>query len=132
MSITHNIYGKVKIDDQVLTELIDSRPLQRLKGINQGGTQLIETEIEKMTRYNHCVGVMLLLRRYGASVEEQVAGLLHDVPHTAFSHIIDFAIGKVHKQTFHEDHKERIIMESEIPNILAKYKINLKRVINEK
>ena len=132
MIINHNIYGKVIVNDPVLVELIKSRPLQRLKGINQGGTQLIETETEGMTRHNHCVGAMLLLRRYGASLEEQISGLLHDVPHTAFSHMIDFALGKAHKQTFHEDHKERVVMESSIPKILAKYKINLKRVINEK
>ena len=132
MIVNHNIYGKVKIKEPVLVELIKSKPLQRLKKINQGGTQLVETELEDMTRYNHCVGVMILLKNYDASLEEQVAGLLHDVPHTAFSHMIDFALGKAHQQTFHEDHKERIIMESEIPKILEKYKISLRRVLDEK
>jgi HD superfamily phosphohydrolase len=32
---------------------------------------------------------MLLVRRLGASLEEQIAALLHDVSHTAFSHVID-------------------------------------------
>ena len=132
MIINHNIYGKVKIDEPVLMELINSKPIQRLKGINQGGTQHITSEYKSMTRYSHSVGVMLLLRKFSASLEEQIAGLLHDVPHTAFSHMIDFALGKVHQQTFHEDHKERIVMKSKIPNILAKYKIDLKKGLDEK
>ena len=132
MIINHNIYGKVNVDDPVLIALIKSKPLQRLKGINQAVTQNVETELVGMTRYNHCIGAMLLLRRYNASLEEQISGLLHDIPHTAFSHMIDFALGTTEKQTFHEDHKERVVMESKIPKILAKYKINLRKVIDEK
>ncbi|MCH8821153.1 HD domain-containing protein [Patescibacteria group bacterium] len=131
MIISDKVYGKVEINEPVLIELIKSKPLQRLKGINQGGTQHITPEYKNLTRYKHCVGVMLLLKRYGASTEEQIAGLLHDVPHTAFSHVIDYAIGKADKQTFHEDHKERIILNSEIPKILSKYQYSLKRILNE-
>jgi len=49
------------------------------------------------TRFDHSVGVMLLIRKLGAGsspasalLKEQVAALLHDVSHTAFSHVIDY------------------------------------------
>ena len=44
---------------------------------------------QPITRYEHSVGVMLLARRVGGGLREQVAALLHDVSHTAFSHVID-------------------------------------------
>lgn len=33
---------------------------------------------------------MLLNRQLDASMEEQIVALLHDVSHTAFSHVIDY------------------------------------------
>ena len=76
------------------------------------------------------MGVMLLLHKLGASVEEQVAGLLHDVPHTAFSHVIDFVF-RTEKHNFHELHHERVIMGSEIQGILDKHGFDVKRILDE-
>jgi len=73
---------------------------------------------------------MLLLKKLGASLEEQIAGLLHDIPHTAFSHTIDFVFpNKDHN--FHERFHEKIIKESEIPEILERYGFVLERLLNE-
>ena len=44
---------------------------------------------------------MLLIKKLGGSVEEQIAGLLHDVSHTAFSHVIDYVF----------DNKMKVIMK---------------------
>ncbi len=41
------------------------------------------------SRYEHSIGVLALLRKARVPLEEQVAGLFHDVSHTAFSHIAD-------------------------------------------
>jgi uncharacterized protein len=126
------VYGVVEVSDLVLIELMASAPLQRLKLIDQHGARPMVLPGARVNRYDHCVGVMLLLRKLGASLEEQVAGLLHDVPHTAFSHVIDYVFTDDNNEhSFHENHFEKVVMNSEIPEILEKYDIDVKRVINE-
>ena len=120
MQISDPFYGTVKIHEPVLQELIHSRPVQRLRHINQAGALKYTTPHATVTRYEHSIGVMLLLRRLGADINEQIAGLLHDVPHTAFSHVVDYALD-VQGHDYHEQHHERILTESEIPRILEKH-----------
>jgi uncharacterized protein len=119
MQITDFLYGTFEIDG-VLAELIDSRPIQRLKGIHQGGACYLVNPEWNVTRYEHSVGVMLLIRHLGGSVEEQIAGLLHDVSHTAFSHVVDTVFGKA-DEDYHEDIFAKVIERSEIPAILQRH-----------
>lgn len=84
------IYGRNEITEPVLLDLMKSDAMQRLKGISQHGVTALLGITPPFSRFDHSVGVMLLVRRLGASLEEQVAALLHDVSHTAFSHVIDF------------------------------------------
>lgn len=79
------LYGSVEVEP-VLRDLVNSRLLQRLKGIHQAGAAYLVWPKWNVTRFEHSIGVMLLIRRLGGSLEEQAAGLLHDVSHTAFSH----------------------------------------------
>ncbi len=129
MQIIDEIYGTYMLDG-VLKELILSEPLQRLKGIYQGGASYFVNESWNVTRYDHSVGVMLLIQRLGGSIEEQIAGLLHDVSHTAFSHVIDFALHNK-EENFHEEIYEQIIMASNIPHILTAYGYNYKELLDE-
>lgn len=132
MEINDRVYGKVNIDEPILIELINSKPIQRLKGVNQAGASKYAIDTKTVTRYEHSLGVMILLKKLGASIEEQIAGLLHDVPHTAFSHVIDFVFkDKDHTHEFHEKFHEKIILQSEIPNILKKYNFDLNMILNE-
>ncbi|MDD5178055.1 MAG: HD domain-containing protein [Candidatus Nanoarchaeia archaeon] len=128
MEINDEIYGKTIITEPVLIELINSRPVQRLKGITQKALHFCRPD-DLITRYGHSVGVMILLNKFGASVEEQIAGLLHDVPHTAFSHVAD-SVFENNEQEFHEEFHEKIIRESEIPSILGRYGYDLNRILD--
>ncbi|MFC9773780.1 HD domain-containing protein [Paenibacillus chitinolyticus] len=119
MFISDPIYGEFIVDG-LLEELILSSPVQRLKGIYQGGASYLVNEKWDVTRYEHSVGVMHLIRRLGGSLEEQVAGLLHDVSHTAFSHVIDYVLD-CKEEDYHEKIYGQIIAESEIPKIMEKY-----------
>jgi HD superfamily phosphohydrolase len=119
MQICDFLYGTFEIDG-VLAELIDSRPVQRLKGIHQGGACYLVNPEWNVTRYEHSVGVMLLIRLLGGSVEEQIAGLLHDVSHTAFSHVVDTVFQKA-DEDYHEEIFEKVIEQSEIPAILQRH-----------
>ncbi|MBU0666988.1 MAG: HD domain-containing protein [Nanoarchaeota archaeon] len=131
MIITDRVYGETIISEDVLIGLINSNPLQRLKGINQAGASQFTIPGKTVTRYEHSIGVMILLRILGAPVEEQITGLLHDVPHTAFSHVIDFVFPNKNHE-FHEKFQEHIINNSEIPEILKKHGFSLERILDEK
>ena len=132
MDINDKVYGLTTIDEPVLIELIKSKPLQRLRGIHQLGASQYAICGESVTRYEHSLGVMILLSKLGASTEEQIAGLLHDTPHTAFSHVIDFVFKENnHNQEFHEKFYEKIIVQSEIPRILKKYDFDVNRILDD-
>ena len=126
-----DIYGEFEINEPVLIELINSQPVQRLKNIGQHLSIFPEFWMfPSYTRYEHSIGVMLFLRKIEASLEEQVAGLLHDISHTAFSHIIDWVIGSSEKEDFQDNNHEKIIMNSEIPQILQKYRIEINKIVH--
>lgn len=127
MKIVDNIYGDYLIDG-VLEELIFSSPVQRLKGVYQGGASYLVNEKWNVTRYEHSVGVMLLIKKLGGCLEEQIAGLLHDVSHTAFSHVIDF-VYENKEEDYHEKIYHKIIIDSEIPHILSKYGYDYKNIL---
>ena len=119
MNIPDHIYGYIKIEEPVLLELIDTPAMHRLKDINSNlSGKLIDGLWGNYTRFEHCIGVMHLIKRFGGDIEEQVAGLLHDVSHTAFSHAMDFAFGSEEKQDFHEINFEKVVLNSQIPQIL--------------
>ena len=121
------IYGEFEIDD-VLIDLINCSAVQRLKNIHQvGATYLVNKDLN-VTRFEHSVGVMLLIKMLGGSLKEQIAGLLHDVSHTAFSHVIDFVLDN-NEEDYHEIIFNEVIMNSEIPNILKKYGYNYKDIL---
>ncbi|MFA6307711.1 MAG: HD domain-containing protein [Patescibacteria group bacterium] len=132
MKIIDRVYGPINIDEPVLVELIKSKPLQRLKNINQAGASKYAIAGKTVSRFEHSLGVMILLKILGASLEEQIAGLLHDVPHTAFSHVIDFVFpSKEYKHEFHEKFHKQLVKNSEVPSILAKYNYDLDRILDE-
>ena len=90
ITIFDKIYGTYKITSPVIIKLLKSSPVQRLKKIAQFGVPDQLYHLKGYSRYDHSVGVFLLLRKLEASELEQIAGLLHDVSHTAFSHVIDY------------------------------------------
>jgi uncharacterized protein len=131
MLIDDRVYGKIEIIEPVLIELINSAPLKRLKGVYNSCIFYSVAPWKNFTRYEHSLGVMLFLKLKGATLKEQIAGLLHDVPHTVFSHTVDFVFND-EKFEFHEKFHHKIINESEIPNILEKHGYNVEYMLDEK
>lgn len=119
MEIKDSIYGPVTVEP-ILEQLIQTTAVQRLKQIHQGGASYLVNPIWNVTRYEHSIGTMVLIRLMGGSLEEQIAGLLHDISHTAFSHVIDFVL-KHKNEDYHETIYEKVIYSSEIPQILKDY-----------
>ncbi len=67
---------------------------------------------------------MLLVRRLSATLKEQIAALLHDVSHTAFSHVIDYVFDGHNTQGYHEEKKLEYVAETDIPVTLKKHAYN--------
>ncbi|WP_028411347.1 HD domain-containing protein [Bacillus sp. 123MFChir2] len=126
MTIHDSIYGEHDIDD-VLAELLQSKAVQRLQKIHQGGASFLVNPMWNVTRYEHSVGVMLLVKMLGGSIEEQIAALLHDVSHTAFSHIVDHVLEE-QDEDYHEQIFMDVIEASDIPSILQKYGYNYRMI----
>lgn len=130
MHIPDRIYGDITIEAPVIAELIASPPFQRLKKISQDGAPHFIQPVRNVTRYEHSIGVWYLSHRYSRPIEEQIAALLHDISHTAFSHVIDFVV-QDEKHEFHDTFNKQVILDSDIPNILQKHGIDLQKVINK-
>ncbi len=131
MRIEDKIYGEFEVEG-VLEELINTKVVQRLKNIHQGGASYLVNPNWNVTRYDHSVGTMIFIKIIGGSIEEQIAGLLHDISHTAFSHVVDFALNKSNED-YHEEIFERIVETSDIPRILTKHGYDYKDILyNEK
>lgn len=124
------IYGELKIDSPVIIELIKSKPLQRLKKICQYGVPDEFYHLKNYSRFEHSIGVFLLLKKLGASEEEQIAGLLHDISHTAFSHVVDWVLGDGKTEEFQNEQFKKFIEKTNIPEILLKHQYSLKRIVH--
>jgi uncharacterized protein len=116
------LYGSTTITEPVVLALLESNGMQRLKKINQYGFMAYVRPNSCYTRYEHSVGVFYLLRRFGASLDEQLAGLLHDVSHTVFSHVGDFIFTEREIESAYQDSiHEWFIKKIGIHSILASY-----------
>ena len=132
MIVNDPVYGRQQSTDPLALELINTPQMQRLKGVNQYGIWNLLDEKYFTSRFDHCLGVYFLLRKLGASRQEQIAGLLHDIAHTAFSHVVDYVFDDAVSQTVHETFHEKVIFGSEIPRILQRNGMDAAVIIDEK
>lgn len=139
MKYVDRVYGEFEITEPVILELISSPSLQRLKDIDQAGYRPLwvkpnaNTGKHDHSRFAHSVGVYLLLQKYGVSREEQIAGLIHDVSHSAFSHCIDYILDSgSEKEHNHQDNLfDSFVRKTEIPSIIKKHGFNLEYILND-
>jgi HD superfamily phosphohydrolase len=130
MLITDRIYGEIEITNPLIIDLINSKPFQRLKHISQDGATHFLQPFRDVTRYEHCIGAWYLSAKFDRPIEEQIASLLHDIPHTAFSHVIDFVM-EDKKHAYHDHFIKQVIINSEIPEILERYTISLEKILDK-
>ncbi|MCP4419471.1 MAG: HD domain-containing protein [Chloroflexi bacterium] len=125
------IYGRFTINEPILHDLIHSQTVQRLHGVLQHGITGLIGLTEPITRFEHSLGAMLVVRWLGGSLREQIAALLHDVSHTAFSHVIDHVLGTPINQSYHDEMKEAYITKTDLPHILAQHAYNWTDFVDE-
>jgi hypothetical protein len=112
------VYGSVTLEDAGVLALIECPTFRRLQGIRQAGPSALAFPFKTVTRFEHSLGVYLLLGKLGADRREQVAGLLHDISHTAFSHAVDFVFAS-DEQDHHEGLKPEFLKRPDIVAALA-------------
>lgn len=121
--IKDSIYGTYSVDE-VIWELINTSTFQRLKKIHQGGGIFLVDDRWSTTRFEHSVGTMILSKLLGANLLEQIASLLHDISHTAFSHVVDYVLDNK-DENHHDTIFESYISSSDITVVLEKYNIEI-------
>lgn len=116
MKYTDKIYGDFEITG-VVEKLIETKVFQRLKKVHQGGAVFLINPAINQTRFEHSIGVMLLIKKMGGNIESQIAGLIHDISHTAFSHLVDYVFEN-EEEDYHEKKYEKVLSNQELIEVL--------------
>lgn len=98
--IVDPIYGAVQVSDRI-AGLLESPLLRRLKGVHQNGSNYLIDPRQNTSRYEHSIGAMILTQKLGGDESKQIAALLHDISHTAFSHVTDLVFANK-EQNYHD------------------------------
>lgn len=130
IKVSDPIYGTVEFP-QIFEDLLHSKAVQRLRKIHHSGAIFLVNPEICHTRLEHSIGVMLLIRLMGGPELEQIAGLLHDLSHTAFSHVGDYIFDNK-EETYHEQLFESVLSRSEIPAILNSHGIHPDQILQGK
>lgn len=131
MRLSDTIYGSWELSEPVLGDLLQSAAMQRLRGVLQHGITGLIGITEPISRYDHSLGAMLLVRQLGAGVAEQIAALLHDVSHTAFSHVIDYVFNDHDGQSYHDEKKAWYVAQTDVPQILGQHGLDWRDFVDE-
>ena len=131
MIYNDTVYGNIQITEPILLDLMASTAMKRLQGVLQHGISGLIGITEPTTRFDHSMGVMLLVRRLDGSLSEQIAALLHDVSHTAFSHVIDYVFDGHDSQSYHDEMKESYLVGTDIPEILQRHGFDWRDFLHE-
>lgn len=125
-------YGTIEVTEPVLLEVIESKPMQRLKGVHQYGVSYYTTHREEYNRFDHSIGVFTILRLKGAPLNEQLAGLLHDVSHTVFSHVGDYTFNPNNPtESYQDDVHSWFLLKYGVGDILKKHGIAIQDVLHK-
>lgn len=125
-------YGTFEVGEPVIFDLIQSAAFQRIRHIHQYGIMRWVKNSPEYSRYSHCLGVWAILRRFGAPLNEQLAGLLHDVSHTVFSHLGDHIFNhNSARSSYQDDIHEWFLRKYSIDKILLNHGIELRDVLHK-
>ncbi len=121
MIIIDKIYQEFEITAPVILDLLETEAFRRLERVSQFGLPDRFYHIDGFSRHTHSLGVYMLLNKLGASEEEQVAGLLHDVSHAAFSHLVDWVIGSSEKEDYQDKRHLSTLLQPELAGVLERH-----------
>lgn len=129
LDIIDPIHDFIRVYDYELP-IIESSIFQRLRRIRQLSGAHLTYPSAQHTRFEHSLGVMHIASQAGFVLNEKgylnsddvqvlrLSALLHDIGHGPFSHLFEEIIQE--KKISHEDYGKKIILESDIGDILSK------------
>ena len=109
-----------------LRECIETPIVQRIKSIGMNcGCEYTSfpqfADIDSYSRYDHSIGVALIVWHFTHNRKQAIAGLLHDVASPVFAHVVDFMHGDYLTQESTEVGTEMLIAGSaELQAVLRK------------
>lgn len=119
---------------EFIKEFSSTSPMQRLKDVGMNcGCEYTSfhyfTMREPYSRYDHSVGVALIVWHFTHDIAQSIAGLLHDISTPVFAHVIDFLNEDYINQESTEEDTQKIIENSqEIQLLLRKYDLTTQDV----
>ena len=120
--------------DELESSLVDTEPYQRLRWVKQLGSANLVYPGANHTRLEHSIGVSHLVKQMASQSDVpkdeiplvSVAGLLHDLGHSPYSHLADeLPFGKDHVEVTQD-----IINSSQISDILSDQGLDINEVCN--
>lgn len=129
--ITYNQIHEIENDEwpSFLKEFIEVKEFQRLKNVGMScGLEYTSfpffKDIFSYSRFDHSIGVALLLSKFTKDKKVIISGLYHDIATPCFAHVIDFLNGDREKQESTEEKTSIIIHSSiKIQKLLKKYNL---------
>jgi HD superfamily phosphohydrolase len=130
------VHGYIKITEEE-RHIIDSPFLQRLRRIHQLAGAYMVYPGGVHSRFEHVIGTMHVSGLIASSIADEagldegriqeirIAGMLHDLGHGPFSHLFEEVLDERTKVS-HEEISQRIVLESDIHDLLEKSGISAK------
>ncbi|MEM7589750.1 MAG: HD domain-containing protein [Myxococcota bacterium] len=107
--------------EPIVQELLHSEVMRRLRHVDQHGISYYADRHGTFTRFEHSVGVFHLLKMFERSLKEQIAGLLHDVSHTVFSHVGDYVFGQDVSESYQDGIHTWYMKQTGLDRIFKRY-----------
>ncbi len=133
VSVMDPVLGFIGLSDAELS-VVDDPNLQRLRYVRQMGFTYLVFPGANHTRFEHSIGTMKITRdickTLGIEFEEApMAGLLHDIGHTPFSHAGE-SIVKEYLKKDHEQIGKEIISKGSIRDRISESTLSFKKLMS--
>jgi HD superfamily phosphohydrolase len=127
-TLRDSVHGNIRLSEAEL-EVLDTPQMQRLRGVKQLGFSYLVYPGANHTRFEHSLGTMhicgMFAEHFGYDEVIRMAGLLHDVGHMPFSHLLEDLMGRTHEERTVE------IVKNDLSGVLEKHGFGIKEVIEK-
>lgn len=119
---------------EFLQEFAQTQPMTRLKNVGMNcGCEYTSfprfAELEPYSRFDHSLGVALIVWHFTGDMAQSLAGLFHDVTTPVFAHVVDFLNGDhLRQESTEEGVAECLAASPEVMALLEKYRLSLEQV----